>query len=187
MSTEPVSISPQAGTPKSLTDAELAEVHKREQAATAGPWDSVDSFGSHTYMVVQRLPNGPPPLFIGGHFSHEANADFTAAARTDIPRLLATIAELKAILADCQQDSLAYLAGIREGRRQAVEEAREHCPPDCLLEGCRELPPGHYLASRYCDNCDRDTTHDSHDSGHERDSSQDYRKCLVCGFERWGM
>ncbi len=66
-----------------------------------------------------------------------ANA-FIVSCATDIPRLLATIAELKAILADCQQDSLAYLAGVREGRRQAVEEAREHCPPDCLLAEVRE-------------------------------------------------
>ncbi len=52
----------------------------------------------------------------------------------DVPRLLATIAELKAVLADCQQDSLAYLAGVREGRRQAMEEERERHPPDYLLD-----------------------------------------------------
>ncbi len=45
---------------------------------------------------------------------------WTSPWRTDIPRLLATVDELKAILADCQQDSLAYLAGVREGEKKAA-------------------------------------------------------------------
>ncbi len=174
---------------KSLTDAELAEVHAREQAATAGPWEWDHEQGrlvksEDRYTILYPRSHNPGFVQIDGPYS---NLEFIAHARADIPRLLATIAELKTILADCQQDSMAYLAGVRDGRGRAVEDAKAFCPPDCLLEGCREMFPDHYRDDRYCDRCDRETLHDCKDSGHERDSSQDYRKCLVCGLERWGM
>jgi len=39
-----------------------------------------------------------------------------------------------------------------------------------------------YQDEAFCDHCDRDTPHLFRDSGHERDSSNDTRECLVC---RW--
>lgn len=39
----------------------------------------------------------------------------------------------------------------------------------------------------YCDHCERDTPHDAHDSGHERDSSGDWRECLVCRWRYSGL
>ncbi len=40
--------------------------------------------------------------------------------------------------------------------------------------------------SCYCSNCDKDTEHDYHSSGHVRDSSYDKKKCLVCQWTAWG-
>lgn len=37
---------------------------------------------------------------------------------------------------------------------------------------------------RYCDKCHCETLHNIHDDGHERDSSNDYIECTVCGNTR---
>ena len=39
---------------------------------------------------------------------------------------------------------------------------------------------------RYCDICDKDTLQLIKDSGHERDSSNDYHECLTCGHYKTG-
>jgi hypothetical protein len=41
-------------------------------------------------------------------------------------------------------------------------------------------------AERYCINCDADTPHLCKEYAHERDSSNDWRKCQVCGKETLG-
>lgn len=38
-----------------------------------------------------------------------------------------------------------------------------------------------YIDEGYCDICDDITEQEYHDSGHERDSSNDWRVCLKCG------
>jgi hypothetical protein len=38
-----------------------------------------------------------------------------------------------------------------------------------------------------CDHCGKNTPHRYHDDGHERDSSHDWRQCLVCGWKAWGF
>ena len=43
------------------------------------------------------------------------------------------------------------------------------------------------IDERYCDNCDDFTMQSCIDSTHERDSSADWRKCLVCEFEYDGI
>lgn len=40
---------------------------------------------------------------------------------------------------------------------------------------------------RFCDHCDEYTMHDIIDSTHERDSSSDWRECLVCGWTYNGL
>ncbi len=39
-----------------------------------------------------------------------------------------------------------------------------------------------YQNERFCDNCQADTKHDVHESGHERDGQNDSWTCLVCGW-----
>ncbi len=43
-----------------------------------------------------------------------------------------------------------------------------------------------YEDTRFCDNCDKYTTHRCKDSDHERDSSMDYQECLVCHWYMTG-
>jgi hypothetical protein len=81
-----------------LTDAELAEIEKRAEAATPGLWFSnagmlVDVAApgkANDGQNVCRMPGGA-----GSRSSHDA--DFIAHARTDIPRLLKEIARLRGI------------------------------------------------------------------------------------------
>lgn len=40
---------------------------------------------------------------------------------------------------------------------------------------------------RYCGHCQADTAQEVHDSNHERDSSGDWRRCTVCGWEYYGL
>jgi len=39
-----------------------------------------------------------------------------------------------------------------------------------------------YEDDDFCDHCQKETKHLCHSDGHERDSSGDWRKCLVCGW-----
>ena len=46
------------------------------------------------------------------------------------------------------------------------------------------IPGRQYHDTEFCDHCDKDTRHIVYDSQHERDSSNDWRKCLACNW-RW--
>ncbi len=50
------------------------------------------------------------------------------------------------------------------------------------LEQASQPKASDYQDERFCDRCERDTQHQVHDSGHERDGSGDRRMCLVCGW-----
>lgn len=52
-----------------------------------------------------------------------------------------------------------------------------------LLAGARAATRSReYEDACWCDNCHNSTPHLVHDSGHERDSSNDWRKCLACNW-----
>lgn len=44
----------------------------------------------------------------------------------------------------------------------------------------------YYQDEMWCDHCDKDTQHKVIDSGHERDSSGDWRECLECHWTKTG-
>jgi hypothetical protein len=79
-----------------LTDAELAEIEKRAEAATVEPWTV---FAKGETIEVDYDGDTDAPIikwtgFDGSYLSRKhdrANANFIAASRTDIPALLATI------------------------------------------------------------------------------------------------
>jgi hypothetical protein len=82
-----------------LTDAELAEIEERVNAATAGPWKNrpLESEGdSSTVYQMSRFVDGREVSRICEVFSEEANAAFVAHARQDVPRLLAEVKRLRA-------------------------------------------------------------------------------------------
>lgn len=93
-----------------MTEAELEAIEARANAATPGPWFDIDQF-EEDYPVEIALTNDP------GKYGHEqkrseftdADRDFIAHARTDIPTLVAEVRRLRAentrqhaILGTCQ-------------------------------------------------------------------------------------
>lgn len=113
-----------------LTDEQLAEIAARAEKATAGPWvhigPSADPSGS---MPIQwqhyneiRTPDGggkhdwPDRICqtIAGQDRPQSTLDFAfiAASRTDIPNLLATIANLKAEMAQAERRGMEKAAQL---------------------------------------------------------------------------
>lgn len=86
--------------PNRITDEELAEIEDRAAFATLGPWED----GAETatpYIVKPSRSEGVllegtkicDCLSVGGQGMHDAR--FIAAARTDIPRLIAEVRALR--------------------------------------------------------------------------------------------
>lgn len=78
----------------SMTDEELQAIKERCEAATPGPWQR------HKYHHIRsaegiELNAGHYDLVELSSFNLEANRDFIAHAREDIPKLLAEIERLR--------------------------------------------------------------------------------------------
>jgi hypothetical protein len=84
--------------PEVLTDAELVEIEARVTAARPGPWwssiEGRDHAGGESCIQVGEGADRSEDIELGG--ATEADQDFIAAARQDIPRLIATIRALTA-------------------------------------------------------------------------------------------
>lgn len=91
-------------------DERLSEIRAREAAATPGPWehDDLDRFrvqdSGRGNMVCRTMSNEPNPR------EQWADAEFIAAARSDIPDLLAHIAALTAALTAARAREAALVA-----------------------------------------------------------------------------
>ena len=99
-----------------MSHEELRASRERAEVATAGPW-RVGSVETWHVFVPCSTCIGPERVLLrfNEHFLHGADAAFIAKARTDVPRLLATIAardaQLEAVGAvlsengcDCDRD-----------------------------------------------------------------------------------
>lgn len=110
-----------------MNDERLREIRERVKAATPGPWGCFD-YGSYTgyWNVDCNLPDVLTVATLGKSHSgygkpgeSEANARFIAAARQDVPDLLAALAESDALLARACHDSHQFDLG-REAERREV-------------------------------------------------------------------
>jgi len=84
----------------SLTEAELAEIEKRVNAASPGPWKSYVEGRDHTCgsSFIMRGEKGCRGEDIELTGCSVADQDFIAAARQDIPALIAEIRTLQSLL-----------------------------------------------------------------------------------------
>ncbi|MEM6274503.1 MAG: hypothetical protein AAF735_04605 [Myxococcota bacterium] len=85
------------GEAEGLNDSELAAIEARCEAATAGPWVSYIEGRDHTsgsnFIMTGSEDSRGPDIELSG--ATNADQDFIAHARQDIPRLLAEIARLR--------------------------------------------------------------------------------------------
>lgn len=109
-----------------MPDDELAAVRAREAAATPGPWctDDWEIYQGVDYEAGAEWI-GETCRAVGRSQEDRANAAFIAAARTDIPVLLAEVARLRRALGEAA-DTVAELESEVGGwsARHAAEQAR---------------------------------------------------------------
>lgn len=89
-----------------ITPAELAEIKARADAAVPGPWvatEFADSYGWDLTTPGEAcwIANGGDD----GAFDEKADAVFAAAARLDVPRLVAEVERLNSLLERYRSES----------------------------------------------------------------------------------
>lgn len=104
-----------------MTPDELQACRERVEKATPGPW-RVGSVETYHVFVPCSTCIGPERVLLrfNEHFPHGDDAAFIAAARTDVPRLFATVehAEARAEKAE---------AALAELRRRVDPDTRVGC------------------------------------------------------------
>ncbi len=96
----------QGGTPGPMDDAELVAIERRLAAASPGPWRSFvegrDHWGGDDFIQISD-DDAEPDMYVRRHGpgpdlrpASTADQDFIAAARQDVPRLLAEVRRLRA-------------------------------------------------------------------------------------------
>jgi hypothetical protein len=100
-----------------VTDEEIAAIEARAAAATVGEWRDMPAHWGQADVVVHdpdghTLINGEPHTKITDYIKR-SDAAFIAAARTDVPALLAEVRRLRAI---------GGLESCNRARRAAEEE-----------------------------------------------------------------
>lgn len=81
-----------------MTEAQLAEIEARANAATPGPWTADNEYDE---PAVVGPDNRDLALFV----ETDADAAFLANARTDVPALVAEVRRLRAELAKRDEDA----------------------------------------------------------------------------------
>lgn len=107
-----------------MTDLDLTAIKKRIEAASAGPWTAADD------GLVWATRLGDP---VSGSVEIE-DAEFIAAARTDIPALVAEVERLRRLLGPPDMptvDSYESMAAALADERASVVE---HCDRIEVLE-----------------------------------------------------
>lgn len=101
-----------------LSDEQLAAMRAREKAATDGPWgfdsETGDIEAVSIWRVVAEVPDLEMPLV-----NTQADRAFIAAARTDMPALLAEVDRLRA-----ENEHLKGVVQWRDGLADAADIMR---------------------------------------------------------------
>lgn len=81
-----------------MTDEEIDAISKRAEAATRGPWERMTNPAGHGPCVGKRELGYVEPIAVGlrDETLSDAEADFIAAARTDVVNLVAEVKRLRA-------------------------------------------------------------------------------------------
>ena len=88
-----------------LTDEELQSIRKRYSATTPGPWESYIEGRDHTSGSSFIMTSGEDIELTGGT---DADQDFIAHARQDVPRLLEEVQRLRQRIAELEKALTTY-------------------------------------------------------------------------------
>lgn len=116
---------------KPLTTQQLTDIEARTNAATPGPWctDAWEIYQGTEYQPGLSMWIGETCRGTSTPEQDQADAAFVAAARTDVPALLADLRRARDRVADLEQDSILlsalYAAGVDnwDGYDDAREQA----------------------------------------------------------------
>jgi hypothetical protein len=120
-------------TKQTLSDPEIDEIEARANAATDGPWctDSWEIYQGTEYVPGISMWIGETCRGSSTPEQDRADAAFVAAARTDVPALLAEVRRLRAQVAELEPDA-ALLAALYAGgvdNWDGYDDAREAAAP----------------------------------------------------------
>ena len=107
-------------TTEALSPERLAEIREREQAATRGPWNVTED----RELLTRWVSSEDGALDIGfGYVGNRTQDDaaFVAAARTDVPALLAEIDRLTALL-EFEREDIATWRDKAKRRGAAIKK-----------------------------------------------------------------
>lgn len=122
-----------------MTSEELDAIEARAKAATPGPWrvgseEQWHVFGDPDGDHIMGRGYGIGRVLLGMniHFPYDADAAFIAAARSDVPALVAALREA------WRERDAAFAVGQREGAEAMREWAAGNCPAHesvCVVRG----------------------------------------------------
>ena len=123
-----------------MPDLNMDEIEKRYEKATPGEWGWSQQACYHTspgIAIYSGTLSGKKSIRIASirqqantvlpKEQREANADFIAHARTDIPALVAEVKRLRKYADDCIDDIAGYEAAQVKLKDNALEEAAKIC------------------------------------------------------------
>jgi hypothetical protein len=126
-----------------MDKARLDAIRARCEAATPGPWNAIDKGNTVPSYAIRHFAVGEKCVNVASGISPKTgDADFIAAARTDVPDLLAEVEKLREQLEHADLVLDAYKQDRDEWRRRA--EKAEACIPKML----QLMPIG--LCKRLC-------------------------------------
>lgn len=116
-----------------MTAERLAEIEARANAATPGPW-----WPEHRGVMAEGVEI-VDDCAVAGWDAYPENQAFIAAARTDVPALVAEVRRLTAALAAHARHTDAAVDGVRAmlpaaltiARREGAEAMRKECAEVC--------------------------------------------------------
>lgn len=141
----------------------LAEIEARTEKATEGPWRVrvSDAENNERYVVG----SGGTFIFVDGHYHDEswceiseADAEFIAHAREDVPALIAEVKKLRKALG-FYADSMRY-GGRDENGLAAIEYDAGTTASIALGDMAKEVYVGNIIQCRYCEDIIRSLTPD---------------------------
>ena len=111
------------------TDLDLDAIQARADAATPGPWctDSWEIYQGTEYVAGAEWIGETCRGRVDGLAQDRADAEFVAAARTDVPALLAEVRRLRASVAELERPAVE---AKRNEIRQSFTEIAAQCEQD---------------------------------------------------------